>query len=180
MEEKSVRDLMIPLEDYAVVEEDTTLHDAVMALEKAQAQIPGDRHPHRAILVKDGMGHIIGKIGQLAFLRGLESGIDVASDMGTLERVGVDEELIFSIRGHRRTLVSSLEEFTTNARSIRVRDVMHPVTESVDENIRLTDAIHRIVERQQLSLLVSRGNEVVGLLRLSDLFEMVAEKIRKQ
>jgi CBS domain containing-hemolysin-like protein len=180
MEEKTVKDLMIPLDDCAVVDEGATLYDAIAALERAQSQIPEDRHPHRAILVKDATGHIVGKIGQLAFLRGLEIGIDVASDISTLERAGVDEELITSIRDHRRTLIGSLEEFTANARSVRVSDIMHPVTESIDEYLRLTEAIHRIVEWQQLSLLVTRGNEVVGLLRLSDLFEMVAENIRER
>jgi hypothetical protein len=51
---------------------------------------------------------------------------------------------------------------------------MIPVTESIDENALLTEAIHRIVLWQTLSILVTRGGEVVGILRLSDLFDEIS------
>jgi len=53
MDNMTVRDLAIPLDDCAVVNEDATLYDAVIALDEAQDRISADRHPHRAILVTD-------------------------------------------------------------------------------------------------------------------------------
>ncbi|MBW2216682.1 MAG: hypothetical protein JRF34_05745, partial [Deltaproteobacteria bacterium] len=67
MKTYTVKDLMVPLSEYATVLEDASLYEAVVALEKAQGEFnthlekaPGGfeikRHPHRAILVlnKDG------------------------------------------------------------------------------------------------------------------------------
>jgi CBS domain-containing protein len=179
MKEKVVRDLMIPLDDCAVVKEGATLYDAVVALEEAQIRIPADRHPHRAILVEDTSGHIVGKIGQLAYLKGLESRFNVYEDLGTLRRAGVSSELVSSLLDHSRYLQDTLEEICANARSVRVKEAMHPIAESVDENVTLREAVRRIVEWQQLSLLVTRDAEVIGLLRLSDLFETVARQIRE-
>jgi predicted transcriptional regulator len=179
MKEKIVKDLMIPLDDCAVVNEEATLRDAVLALDEAQARIPADRHPHRAVLVADPAGRIVGKIGQLAYLKGLESRLNVLGDLGTLTRAGVSSELISSMVDHSRDLQDTLEEICANAGSIRVKEVMHPITESVEESCSLREAVRRIVEWQQLSLLVTRDAKVVGLLRLSDLFETVARQIRE-
>ena len=55
MKDISVKDMMVPLEEYATVFEEATLYEALMALEKAQNAI--DRctmkHLHRAVLVYD-------------------------------------------------------------------------------------------------------------------------------
>jgi CBS domain-containing protein len=47
--------------------------------------------------------------------------------------------------------------------------------EYIDENATLAEAAHRLVIYPYLSLLVTRGEEVVGILRLSDLFSKVCE-----
>jgi len=63
-----VKDLMLPLDDYAVVQEDATLIEAYCALVEARKKLPPDRPPSRAVLVTDKKGKIVGKVGQLAFL----------------------------------------------------------------------------------------------------------------
>ena len=66
-----VRDLTLALSEYAVVDEDATVLDALEALRASQEQLPPDRQPHRAVLVRDRMGEIIGKLHHFAFLRAL-------------------------------------------------------------------------------------------------------------
>lgn len=56
MNAKTVKDLMVPLDNYAVVPEDATLLDAIAALEKSQKNLPTGRQPHRAVLVVDAGG----------------------------------------------------------------------------------------------------------------------------
>jgi len=46
-----VKDFMVPLEEYATVSQEATLHEAVLALEKAQIELDPSQHKHRAILV---------------------------------------------------------------------------------------------------------------------------------
>ena len=60
----TVRDLMVPLEEYATVPEEATLFEAVMALEQAQERLDRNRYKylHRAVLVYDKNKKIVGKI----------------------------------------------------------------------------------------------------------------------
>jgi len=47
--------------------------------------------------------------------------------------------------------------------------------EYIDENATLAEAAHQLVIYPFLSLLVTRGDRVVGILRLSDLFSKICE-----
>jgi CBS domain-containing protein len=59
---KLVKDLMIPLSDYATVSEDATLNDAVLALKQSQADFDQAKYRHRAILILGADQQIIGKV----------------------------------------------------------------------------------------------------------------------
>ena len=74
MENYTVKELMIPLSEYATVTEDATLYEAVLALEKAQENFEDKhtRYRHRAILVLDKGDKVIGKLSQLDVLKALE------------------------------------------------------------------------------------------------------------
>lgn len=57
---------------------------------------------------------------------------------------------------------------------------MRPIKESVDEDAPITEAIHKMIMWQAMRVLVTRGEkEVIGVLRLSDLYSEVAERMRK-
>ena len=66
-----VKDLMVPLSEYAAVSEEATLYDAVLALEEAQAAFDQSRYRHRAVLVYDKDKKVVGKVSQLDILRAL-------------------------------------------------------------------------------------------------------------
>ncbi len=178
MNDKLVRDLMVHLDDYAVVDQNASLLDAVMALEKAQKNLPPERQPHRAVLVVDGQKNVIGKIGQLAFLRALEPKYKMIKDFDKLARAGVSGEFVSSMMEHFSLFQESLSELCQKGRSTSVKDVMHPVEESIDESATLSEALHKMVICQGLSILVTKNRKAVGLLRLSDLFEEIVENIK--
>ena len=54
---------------------------------------------------------------------------------------------------------------------------MRPVTHSIDENATLLEAIDRIVSWETSSIPVTRGIDVVGLLRLSDLSDAITVQL---
>jgi len=180
MNAKTVKDLMVPLDNYAVVPEDATLLDAIVALEKSQKNLPPGRQPHRAVLVVDAGGKVVGKIGQLAFLTALEPKYNVLGDLETLSKAGIRSDFISSMMEHYQFLQESLPDHCLRGRDTLVRDIMRPVTDSIDEGASLCEAIHKVVILQTLSILVMRGKEVVGLLRLSDLFDEVARQMKEQ
>ena len=73
-ERKLVRDLALSLDEYAVVPPEATLLEALDALDAAQEKVPEGHYPHRVVLVRDGGGKILGKLGHFAFLRALVPG----------------------------------------------------------------------------------------------------------
>lgn len=71
-----------------------------------------------------------------------------------------------------------LEIACKRAHNIRIKEVMIPIEESIDENSSLTEAIHRMIMWRILSIIATRGNKVVGVLRLSDVFNEIVEFVR--
>jgi CBS domain-containing protein len=179
MDKTAVKDVMIPLKEYPVVSEDATLVDALLALDEANSRLPAGRQPYRAVLVAERRGHVVGKLGQWALLMALEPKYAVHGDMGKLARAGVDPALIESMMEHYRFFQDGLSDLCARAAGIGVREIMRPAGDSVDEGAPLSHAIHKMVLGQTLSILATRGEEVVGLVRLSDLFDVVSDYMKR-
>jgi len=176
---KTVRDLMLPLSEYAVVDEDATILDALRKLEASQAKLPPGRQPHRAVLVRDRAGKIVGKLHHFAFLRALAPERKRRLDRSMLDRAGVDDELLQQSIEALDFLTSDLVNVCVRARSVVVRDVYTSATASIDESASLSDAVNMFLSHQTLSLLVRRHGQNVGILRLSDLFDELARQIKQ-
>jgi hypothetical protein len=170
---------MLPLSEYAVVPENATFREALLALEEAQRGLPPGRQPHRAVLVENKDKKIIGKAGQMAFLKALEPKYEVLGDLGLLARAGVTPGVVTSITENLEFWHDRISTNCLRARSMKIKDFMIPVTDCIEEDAPLTQAIHKIVMCQTLSLLVTRQDEVVGILRLSDLFTEIANHVRE-
>jgi CBS domain-containing protein len=168
---------MLSLDEYAVVDADANLIDAIRALDEAQKNLPAGRHLHRAVLVARG-GEVLGRLGHFAFLEAL---LRQESEMfrgAWIEQAGVSDELKQTTMSHLRALAGDQIGLCDTGRHVRVRDVMRPATQRIDENASLMKAIEMLVDTQCLSLLVTRGNAVVGVLRSSDVFNEVAHVLR--
>jgi CBS domain-containing protein len=70
--ETIVKELMVPLSGYAVVNKDATLYESVIELKKSQKKFRRSPYRHRAILMLDENNEILGKISQMDVLRALE------------------------------------------------------------------------------------------------------------
>ncbi len=53
MSDFRVKELMVPLSEYATVPEGSTLFEAVLALEKAQEEFDHTKYKHRGVLILD-------------------------------------------------------------------------------------------------------------------------------
>ena len=178
MEEKRVKDLMLSLEEYATVPAEATIRDALLSMNEAQLGLDGDRHHHRAVLVLDVRGRVIGKLSHWAILRQLKPRLLHNGDLIALARAGLTQEFIDAVTSTLSGFGSSLSLMCSEAARIKARDAMVPVAESIDEDASLSDAIQELVVSHVQSMLVTRDGEVVGILRLSDVFEEVAAAIR--
>ena len=177
MENKRVRELMIPLNEYAAVSDEATVLDAIRALKRSHVNLSRDRHPPRAVIVIDPDDNVIGQLGHLDFLKALEPKYNLLGDLGSLSKAGASDELIGTVIDNLRFWQSDLPDVCRRARSIKVTEIMYPVTERVDENTPLAEAIHKIVMWQTMRVLVTRKGRAVGILRLADLFDEIARYI---
>ena len=119
-----VRDLMLSLSEYAVVDEDATVLDALVALDAAQAHLTPGRQPHRAILVRTRQGAIVGKLHYFAFLRALVSERKVAGERDLLERAGVGDDLRDASVRMLDLLTGDLVNVCERARRVRPRRLL--------------------------------------------------------
>jgi CBS domain-containing protein len=178
MEEKRVKDVMLSLREYATIHSEATISEALLALSKSQMGLTYDRHHHRAILVLDDRGQVIGKLSHWAILRSLEPKLLREEDLHSLSRAGVSQEFISSITRSLTLFHGGLARLCREAAKVRVKEAMVPLGESIDEEAPLTEAIHLLIRSHAQSTVVTRECEVIGILRLSDVFEEVADLIR--
>jgi CBS domain-containing protein len=180
MEHLKVSDVMLSLEDYAVVREDATILQAFRALEEAQQRLPEGHHRHRAVLVVDGEGEIVGKVGHFAFLKGLEPAYRQLGDWEAMSRAGLSGSFVRSVMDTHQLWHQDVAQLRQRVAKTTVGEIMRPVGDGVSADAPLTDAIHFFVIYQTLSLLVHEGDRVVGVLRLSDVFRRVWEFLKEE
>lgn len=181
MKTRRVKDLMIPLAEYATVSEDANLYAAVLALEEAQKKFRQDAYKHRAILVLAKDRHVVGKLSQLDVIKGLEAGYKKMGDFKGISHTGFSTEFIKSMVDKYDLWQKPLEDICRRAPHIKVKDVMYTPTEGeyVSEEATLDQAIHQLVVGHHQSLLVTtEGEEIVGILRLTDVFQEVCGMIK--
>jgi CBS domain-containing protein len=183
MEKKTVKDLMVPLDEYATVSQDATLYEAVLALERAQEKLDRERHPymHRAILVFDHNNRIVGKISQLDVLRALEPKYVEMGDSRSLSKAGFSPNFLRNMLEQYSLLAESFDVVCKKAGKVKVKDFMYMPSEGeyVKETTTLREAIHRFVMGHHQSLLVTKGTDIVGILRLTDVFKEVFQTMKE-
>ena len=181
MKTKIVKDLMVPLSEYATVSKDASLYEAVLALEKAVATFDPKRHRHRAILIFDENNRIVGKIGQIDVLRALEPGYDEIVKSDSFTRRGLSPMYQKSLIEQYTLWNKPLNDLCRKAAEQKVETFMHAPSkgEYVEENTSLNEAIHQLIMGKHQSLLVTRDEEIVGILRLSDVFTEIVTNIKE-
>jgi len=183
MKTKIVKDLMVPLSEYATVSEDSTLYDAIIALEEIQKKFDQTRYRHRAILIYDKNRHITGKVSQLDILRALEPKYDEMGEGRGISHYGFSKKFLRSLREQFRLFDKPMEEICKEAALLKVKKIMYTPTEGeyVNDNDSLDVAIHRLVMGHHQALLVTKDGDIkniVGILRKTDVFMEICGVIK--
>ena len=178
-----VKDLMVPLSEYATVTDDATLFEAVMALEEAQENCEDKhtRYRHRAILILDEGGQVIGKLSQLDVLTALEPKYQEMMQGEGLHRFGFAKEYEKSILEDYNLFANPLDDICRKAGEQNVKEFMYTPTkgEYIPESASLDIAIHQLIIGRHQSLLVIHKEKIVGILRLTDVFAAVFHKMKQ-
>ncbi len=175
--QKKAKDIMVPIEKYPTIKKGFSMLDAIVKLNEAVKNAPPNIPPFRAILVLDEDNKVIGKVGHFAILKGLEPKYNNLFDVEKLSRVNLSSSFIETLYEKFSLWTGISVDLCQIASETKVEDIMQPIAESVDEEETLPMVIHKIIMWQCLSVLVKRGNEIVGILRTSDLINEIENRI---
>ena len=163
-----VKNMMVPLSECPRVAEDLNLADAVSVLETWRQRIETREYRLRVLLVHDAGFKITGTLRHQDILRVFAPGKENSSFFPA------------SAKG-QPTWNDLLAISLTIARQVRVGDVKHIPGEAeyIDENAPLEEGFYRLLKYPSLHLMVRSGEEVTGILRLSDIFTLLCQEIHK-
>jgi len=174
---KKVRDIMVPLSDYATTTVDATLREAIPALRRLYCLVEEGKCTHaghRNILVLDQSGELAGILSFRSILHVLIP--EIAGGLAArLEALGVsiafaqaDSPNLDEARASFRARV--LKNAETN-----VKDVMLKIKGTIDADADLMDALKLMYQNKINVIPVYEAHKLVGVARESDLFLTVAE-----
>jgi len=180
MEKFKVKDLMVPAAQYICVSEDATLYEAVVALEQAQEKYKSKGHPFRAVLVCDKSGKVVGKLAYLEVLRALEPRYSELADLKKVSGFGLSAEFMKSMMDRYELWKAPLEDLCHKAAQVSLRSIVSAPMEGeiIEQNETLDKAVHQLIIGHFQSLLVTSEERIVGILRLSDVFKEVSDRIK--
>jgi len=177
----TVKELMVPLSEYATVPEGSTLFEAVLALERAQEEFDHTKYKHRGVLILDKDQRVIGKLGQLDVLRALEPKDEDTSEIKELRQFGFSSNFVHKLRKQRRMAATPLKDLCSKASQLRVEDFMQTPSEGefIELEASLEMAVMQLVMGHHISLLVTREKKIIGILRLTDVFAAVFHTMKE-
>jgi len=176
-----VKEIMVPLSEYATVQEGSTLFDAVLALEKAQEEFDHTKYKHRGVLILDKKKRVVGKLGQLDVLRALEPKDENPGQVTELSQFGFSANFIHKLRTRHRMTAAPLKDLCSKASQLKVEDFMQAPSEGefIEQEASLEMAVMQLVQGHHLSLLVTRNREIIGILRMTDAFAAVFHTMKE-
>ncbi len=180
MEAMKVKDLMVPVEEYVVISEDATIFEAVCALEEGRLKYDTRGYKHRAVLVQDRSGTIVAKLSQWDVLRSLEPKYNQIGDLKKFSGFGLSAEFLRYILEGYELWQRPLDDLCRKASDLRVGDLVSSPEEGelIEAETSLNQAVHQLIMGRHQSLLVKSKGQVVGILRLSDVFGEIASRMR--
>ncbi|MBU0519544.1 CBS domain-containing protein [bacterium] len=119
----------------------------------------------------------MGKLGHITFLRALEPKYQKIGDLERLSREGWSSDFLRSMLDTVELWKQRFHDYALYAKRTMVKDVMRPVGTGLDIDAPLSEAVHQLVIQETLSLLVTEKGKVVGILRLTDVFNEIAGKM---
>ena len=169
---------MVPLSEYATVSKSATLNEAVSAL-RASQEGAGKKYPNMAILIFDENRRIVGKIDMISVLRSLEPKYDQMLPRKDSLHMGMSLQFQKTVLEQLKLWELPMEDICKKAAAKKVENFMTTPTEGeyIDRKATLDEAIHQLVMDSHQSLLVTEEKDIVGILRLVDVFEEISKAI---
>lgn len=174
MKDIQVKEVMIPISNYVTVKKEDSLSDVLYALENERT---GSKHAHRDAIVMDGAGKIIGKVTMMDIFRSLEPNY---KNITAIKTSGVlSSDFIRKAVQDFNLWMEPMQDICERSQKLKVADIMHipERAEYIEESDTLEKALNQYVMGAYQPIIVKAGEEVTGLLRFGDLFEVIRERL---
>jgi CBS domain-containing protein len=173
-----LKDLLIPLSEYAVTSVDRPLREVIPPLRNLYCEVEGGKCTeagHRTVLVLDATGRLVGILDFRSILKALIPEIarnEVASHRSSQHRGAASGKQAAPTARESRL---GLRERVTGNADTRVGRVMLEIRGSIDSDADIVDAL-TILYRNKLTVIpVYEDGRLIGVVRDSDLFLRVAD-----
>jgi predicted transcriptional regulator len=179
MDTINVRDLMIPVDKFPKISHSAKFFEAISALETAQENYLSGKAEQRILLVTDDQGKVIGKISPIDVFRGLETNYAKVDAEATVKRFGF-KYIWESMQKDYQLWESPFKDLCRRAGDIQIKDFNEalPDGQAVSAEDTLDKCFHLFVMHRHDSLFVLKDNNIIGLLRFSDVYRKVSETIK--
>lgn len=179
MKTRQIKDLMVPIADYATIHEDATIAEAILALENEDKRHGDKPYRHHSLVVIDANRHVVGRLSQIDIMHSLEPRYKELGNPRWIGQSVFSRSALVALRETFQLWEQPLEEMCRIMGKVHVRDFMQIPNEGefVDANDTMNVAMHRIVMGRHHSMLVTRDKEIVGILRSTDLFNTLYEML---
>jgi len=142
--------------------------------------------PPRTVLVLNDKKQVVGRLTYWDVLRALEPKYKTMGGGQTLFHCGWSADFLKSMVENYGLLQLPMEDACARAAKVSVRDVMTPISEkellhhekeTVEHDTPLNEVIHLFVLGNLMTLYVRKAGHIVGIIRLSDVFQSVSKTI---
>ena len=178
---KIVKDLMVAVDDCGTVHQEETVCEAIQTLKKTRdkQQTQAVAFKYRVLLVLDDDHRVVGKLDHTDIVMHLDPRYQSDESSQTIAHTstaGLSPALLKSLVQWDCLWNESFEQRCRKVLQLKVKDCMCAATdeECVLENELLEVAMHKLATGRHRSLLVTSDDGVVGILRLTDVFEQIA------
>jgi len=170
----TVQAIMTPIEALPSITPETSLLDAADALKRSAANAPVPL----LVAVRDASGTILGMLGMVDLLRGLNPEYAEHGLFASMKEQGMSPGIVGFFLEEVNLSPQSLETLCRTAAKLTVRDLLHPPSkeESIDAEATADVAIDLMVLRRRDYLLVLRGGAVAGVVDAAGVFDALMRR----
>ncbi len=180
MEKMKVRDLMVTTDQFPKISADANFYDALVALETAQEKYLAGKAKQRILLVGDKDGKIISKISPIDLMRGLEKQYSEINIADIIRRSGLTY-IWTSMQNDFRLWEDPFKDLCRKAIEVKIENFIKPPVEgqTVGTEDKLSKCFHLFVMNRHDSLFVVEDDDIIGLLRFSDVYKKMSKTMKE-